>query len=710
MHIEQHGTKNLELVSTSGISVILDTKAYRLLDFLPVMISHFLPDGTLVFVNRMCCEVLNVKKDEVVGLNFLNFVPNDKRNELKKSLGKLSKTNSRNTLVHQVNRPDGNVCLMEWVNQALFDTSGEVAAFLAFGKDISEEHSVKEALQCSRDNLNEAQRIAQIGSWQWDIKSNISVCSDGLFSLFGLEEQSQGFSFEQVLQYIHPDDKDLFVQRLEETLTERKNYENIYRIIRSDGEVRVHRASAELSSDDDGQPKILTGTQQDITEQYTLESLLKKRNSELEFHYLLQQQLIQAKGVKDSMEVALKQILKLLNAEVGGIFQVLEKTNELKFIGQYGIETSLTQKIGTLSTVRPGITMEALQENKVVVVNTSSHPYQEYVPFLEKMGIKTSASIPFSAKGKVLGIVTVGLREEKSLTENELALLKVGGETAGMYIENARMYEKIEILAENLEQKVTDRTGELLETQEELKQSLKEVNKAKAYAERKAAELESFSYSISHDLKAPLRGIEGYSGLLEDEYSGQLDDDGVFFLKSVRKSALQMNSLIDDLLKYSRLDRMDLNTEQVDIAKLLENLINLNIFEPGKPEPRIEFDLQVTEITSEPSALHHVFENLIGNAIKFSRDCKEKTIFVESWKEGREYIFRVVDQGVGFDMRYHDRIFEIFQRLEKSEDFPGTGVGLAIVKKIVTRLGGRVWADSIPQEGSSFYVAIPEAA
>ena len=234
------------------------------------------------------------------------------------------------------------------------------------------------------------------------------------------------------------------------------------------------------------------------------------------------------------------------------------------------------------------------------------------------------------------------------------------------------------------------------------------VKKRTAALESKNKELETFTYSVSHDLKAPLRGIDGYSRLLEEEYSDRFDDEGKLFLKNVRQGADQMNQLIEDLLAYSRMERRSLQPMPIDLQSMIDLLISQRARDLEARHIRMCVNLPFQTIHSDTETLRQVLANYLDNAVKFSCDGGPAMIEISGRENSDTWTLWVKDNGIGFDPRYHDRIFEIFQRLHRAEDFPGTGIGLAIVLKAVERIGGRVWAESTPGKGAAFFVEIPK--
>ena len=250
---------------------------------------------------------------------------------------------------------------------------------------------------------------------------------------------------------------------------------------------------------------------------------------------------------------------------------------------------------------------------------------------------------------------------------------------------------------------ITDRKRqerELAELNDELAHSL---------AETKAInqELEAFSYSVSHDLRAPLRAIDGFARILEEDYAPALDAEGRRVLGVVRTNAKSMARLIDDLLAFSRTSRRPMELAELDMTAVANQAVESLHLGGGLETPEIVVSA-LPPAQGDAAMLRQVFANLIANAVKFSRGRAAARVEVEGEARGAEAVFRVRDNGVGFDPRYAEQLFGVFQRLHKSEDFEGTGVGLAIVQRIVHRHGGRVWAEGRPGVGATFSFTLPQ--
>lgn len=233
-----------------------------------------------------------------------------------------------------------------------------------------------------------------------------------------------------------------------------------------------------------------------------------------------------------------------------------------------------------------------------------------------------------------------------------------------------------------------------------------ERKKAEERAKLLNQELEAFTYSVSHDLRAPLRSITGYGQILQEEYHTVLDDEGKRVIQIVINNAKRMSQLIDDLLDFSRLGRKALSFSQVNMEEMVRDVVRELSTLDNHRKIRIQID-ELRPSNGDGSMLRQVWVNLISNALKYSRNRDMIKIEIKSYLENGQVCYSIRDNGTGFDMQYTDKLFGVFQRLHHAHEFEGTGVGLALVKTIVKRHGGFVWAEAKVDEGATFYFSLP---
>jgi len=264
-------------------------------------------------------------------------------------------------------------------------------------------------------------------------------------------------------------------------------------------------------------------------------------------------------------------------------------------------------------------------------------------------------------------------------------LAELGNAFDDMASQRKATEDTIRTLNQELEQRVKERTTQL-----------EAANK----------ELESFSYSVSHDLRSPLRAVDGFTQILGEDYADKLDDEGKRVIGVVRDNAKKMGQLIDNILAFSRVGRKEMEMSEINMVDLAHS-----VFEELKPSMdgrSVQLDMKpLAACQGDRAMMHQVLVNLFSNAIKFTHNKQVAIIEVGCHAEDKENIYFVKDNGAGFDMQYAQKLFGIFQRLHGSEEFEGTGVGLSIVKRIVDKHGGRVWAEGKVNEGATFYFALP---
>jgi PAS domain S-box-containing protein len=307
---------------------------------------------------------------------------------------------------------------------------------------------------------------------------------------------------------------------------------------------------------------------------------------------------------------------------------------------------------------------------------------QEHLRLIQELGIRSAILVPLLNRDKIYGIMTLVLSDSGRLFhENDLEFAKELARRATLAIENAKMYKEVQESNNELELRVNKRTIEL-----------ENINK----------ELESFSYSVSHDLRAPLRSIDGFSNKILKDYSNLFDDQAKDYFNRVMNASRHMGHLIDDLIKLARISRIDMKMEEINLSAIARSIIReLKESNPERKESiYIQDDMM---IRGDRNLIHIAMQNLLGNAWKYTKNKPETEIEFSTIQKDDQLIYFIRDNGAGFDMRYADKLFGAFQRLHSLAEFEGTGIGLATVQRIIRRHQGTIWAESEVDKGTTLF-------
>ncbi|MFH0964479.1 MAG: PAS domain S-box protein [Planctomycetota bacterium] len=453
-------------------------------------------------------------------------------------------------------------------------------------------------------------------------------------------------------------------------------------IVRKDGSTVWAEVHISFLRDPQGRPTGLLGVSRDVTARRRAQQALRRYADRLEARHEIDEGILAGKPIEAIARDALRRIRPFLPSPRAVVLLFDEEARKASVLA---LDTSLPTSFG-VGFVYPIDTFQNLDSMRAAEVrfvpdigdlpDSSGH-----LARLRAEGLSSYIVAPLVAQGHLIGAINLAVESPSSLTDETREVLSEIPRTLAVAIRHARLDEQVRGHARELETRVRERT----------------------------ADLEAFSYSVSHDLRAPVRSIDGFAQLLLRDHADALDEPARGHLDAIRRSARWMTRLIDDLLRFSRAGRVDLRLSSVDMDSLAKAALSeLAALEPAR---RVEVSLSsLPPAVADPSLVGQVLANLLSNAFKFTRARPSARIEVGAQvpqAPDDEVVYYVSDNGIGFDMQYKDKLFSVFSRLHSDAEFEGTGVGLAIVERIIRRHGGRVWADSRPGEGATFFFTLP---
>ncbi|MEJ7872996.1 MAG: PAS domain S-box protein, partial [Rubrobacteraceae bacterium] len=595
----------------------------------------------------------------------------------------------RDGVVHQIDdevfwRKDGTSFPVEYTSTPILENE-EVTGTVVIFSDITERKKVEEDLRKSEARLAEAQRIAHLGNWEWDTKTGRVWWSDETYRIYGLEPGELVPTLDTVMDVFHPDDRHLLRLAINRAFHEDEPYSFEHRIVRPDGEVRWIYRQVKVVRGKGEESLRLFGTVHDISEHKSVERELIEGARQAALGEDVGAALNESGDLRTILRRCTEAMVRHLDAAFARIWILNEEDNELELQASAGMYTHLDGVHSRVPVGKFKIGLIAQERRPYLTNDVLGDPRVHDKEWARQEGMVAFAGYPLVVEGRLVGVVAMFARQH--LAEATLnALASVAGTIAQGIVR---------------------------------KQAEENLRAYAARLNRSNRDLQDFAYVASHDLQEPLRKVRTFADRLNVKYAEVLGEQGRDYLERMAGAAARMQDLIDDLLELSRVTTKAQPFTPVDLSEVAQEVLSDLEARIDQIGGRVEVSGLPTVEADRPQ-MRQLLQNLIGNALKFHREGKTPIIkvygaFVQKRKEepnrraahGGVCQILVEDNGIGFDEEHLERIFVPFQRLHGRTDYEGTGMGLAICRKVVERHGGDITAKSIPGRGATFVVTLP---
>lgn len=685
------------------------------LDSCALAIFGIAPDGRVFLWNHAAERLFGYTPEEAIGKPAFDLLPPSPGIDPSEILARFRRGEPLPYLEGTLRRKDGRPLDVALLLSTVRDEIGRPVGLCAVSQDLGPVKELEGRLRRDLDLLTQAEKVARLGSWEWDVDRDAVCWSETLYEIFGLSPKTFGATFQAFLARIHPEDVARVRQAIETAVRGQRTFDFHHRIVRPDGAIlRVHCRGQVLTKPGAG-PRLI-GICQDVTGEKEQEERLRRaleqeaaRRAEREKRALLLAKaslvLSQAPDVRSNLGT----VAGLMAEHVAAVclIDVRDAGGSLERAAAAGRDLSRGEDVEGLlraslparvlqtreTVFLPSVTEEALA--RAGVSPSEIEPLRELQP-------PSAIVTPLRVQDRVFGALTLlaaesgydveDVRFAEDLAyrialalENE-ALVREAREEARLLREAE---ERLRQLNTELERKVEERTGELRTA---------------------LAELEAFAYSVAHDLRAPLRAMRGFGEVLLEEYASKLDPEGRNYLRRITEGSAQLDALIQDLLEYTRIGRAGVRLQDLPLEPFLNGL--LAQMEPEFREARADVRREgpFPRVRADAVLLTQIVRNLLSNAVKFVAPGVRPRIILRAEAAGRRVRLWVEDNGIGIPAQHRERIFRVFERLHRPEDYPGTGIGLAIVRRGIERMGGRVGVESEVGRGSRFWIELEAAA
>ncbi len=706
------------------------------------------PDLTIIEENEAHATIAMVKREDVLGKPLLEAFPDTSEeylttgvSQLRESIKRVIKTGKPDEmprLNYDLKDHTGEYTTKYWsvTHHPVFDKERKVVAVYQSTEDITEKVMTAEKLNMAEARLDQTLANSSIGTWFWDLKQNKVFADKNLASMFGLSTVSleEGLTLDIFINSIHPSDRGRVASEIEGAIAKKSLYESEYRTFDHNKDVRWVIARGHVNLDDTGAVISFPGVIVDITDRKTAENNLKFLTAASTQFAASRDKTVTLSTIANMVvpDIADWCTIDLLEGDeiqrVATVHKDPEKVKWAQELYEKQGAPKLDDPTGIPKVLRTG-EPEYYPEITDELLVASAKDKKE-LELMRSIGFSSVIIVPMKLDGKQIGAISLISTESRMhYKASDIEMAKGLANRAALAVYNANLFQsaqrelkerkllqqKLEANNNLLETKVAERTRQLVDTNDglerEIRRSQKIERELQIYSKnlaRSNQELQDFAYVASHDLQEPLRKIQAFGDLLESEYKDKLGE-GEEYLNRMRSAASRMSILIQDLLAFSRVTTKPQDIKQIDLNVVVKEV--LSDLETRIDEKHGEVNVEMLPaVWADTTHMRQLFQNLIGNALKFHKPDEPPKVDVTVQPRARDdkyFEIHITDNGIGFDEKYLDRIFSVFQRLHGKEAYDGTGIGLAVCRKIVERYGGKISATSKPGAGSTFIISLP---
>jgi len=699
-------------------------------------------EGTIVYCNQQFAAFLSIPYEQIVGSKLTKLVPDEDKTilELLEEAHVKGRCSGEIMYTHD---PDIDKCLFlsiipippelpgelfilvtditelkekGFINEELLNNArlaalnimeDEIAAKNELAKtnkklveEIREHKKTVCTLNQIQRDLLQAQQMAHIGNWSYDLASRKATWSEEIFRIIGLDPTQPELDEKWYRKYVHPDDWQLINKTARIAIEQGIIKEIELRFFRINGEECTTFVICTPQLNSSGKTIKLNGIIQDITERKQFEKEIIKANRLYSVISQINQMIVHNQMREVIFSEACNILIEHGKFRMAWIGVLDENKKEIIPLSWAGVELGYLKKI---KKIKEGTAIEGKGPTGIAIRNGTYYYCNDIAndPIMEawrnealERNYRSSIAFPIIVQNEVIGAITIYVSEPFFFNQSEIDLLLQVTNDISFALDVAKT-ERKRSEAENVIQKMN--------IELEKRVSLRTIQ-----LEHANKELEAFSYSVSHDLRSPLHNINGWSQILLEECREQLGENGIKYLDRVLLESRRMNNLIDDLLKLSKVSLIEKKKDTIDLTAIAENIAHW-LQEKPIVNRQIEFIIQPGLVAvGDQRMLDIALTNLLENAYKFTGKKPQACIeFGKSIIDDKP-TFWVRDNGIGFDMAHSKNLFGTFQRMHKQTDFPGTGIGLATVLRIIHRHDGHIWADSKIDQGTTFYFTLSE--